>query len=112
MRGTCDMIAFTTCGIYAEFFLENNFDLFEPSEMASSVLPPYPPVSTAPLHELASDHSVDYVFDSFIDTLYHQYDVLCSSGNIMSPNCAVCDFESIHQYVFNKQLPLLAVNDV
>ena len=72
----------------------------------------HPCLHRPPLHELASHHSADYMFDSFIDTLYHQYGVLCSSGNTMSPNCAAWDFQSVHQYVLDKQSPLLAVDDI
>ena len=104
--------------VCTEFFPEDNFDLFESTapfesmQSASPVLPLYPPLSPQPpLHELALDHSADYVFDSFINTLYYRYGILCSLKNITTPN-PVWDFESVRRYVLDNQSPLLAINEV
>ena len=104
--------------VCTEFFPEDNFDPFESTapfefmQSASPVLPPYLPLSPQPpLHELVLDRSADYVFDSFVDTLYYWYSILCSLENITTPN-PVWDFESVHQYILNNQSPLLAINEV
>ena len=114
--------------VCTEFFPEDNFDLFEPTalpsstsmtlapfasmRLASPTLPLYPPQSPQPPpHELALDHSAEYVFDSFIDTLYYQYSLLCSLESIMTLN-PTWDFASVCQYVLDNQSPLLAIDEV
>ena len=107
--------------VCTEFFLEDNIDLFEPTALApfasmrsaSPTFPPYlaPQSPRPPLHELALDHSAEYVFDSFIDALYYWYSLLCSPESITTPDPA-WDFESVHQYVLDNQSPLLAIDEV
>ena len=114
--------------VCTEFFPEDNFDLFEPTALPPSAsmtlapfasmrspsptLPPYPPQSPQPPpHELALDHSADYVFDSFIDALYYRYGLLCSPESITTPNPA-WDFASVRRYVLDNQSPLLAIDEV
>ena len=114
--------------VCTEFFPEDNFDLFESMalppfdfttfapfqsmQLTSPVLPLYPPLSPQPpLHELVSDCSADYVFDSFFDTLYYQYGILCSPKIIMPPNPA-WDFKSVCWYILDNHSPLLAIGKV
>ena len=114
--------------VCTEFFLEDNFDLFEPTALApftstalilfasmrsaSPTLPPYPPQSPQPpSHEVALDHSAEYVFDFFIDALYYQYGLLCSLESIMTSN-PTWDFESVCRCVLDNQSPLLAIDEV
>ena len=106
--------------VCTKFFLEDNFDLFKPTALtpfasmrsASPTLPLYPPQSPQPPpHELALDHSAEYVFDSFIDALYYRYGLLCSPESITTPDPA-WDFESVHRYILDNQSPLLAIDEV
>ena len=109
--------------VCTEFFPEDNFDLFdsttlaaferiEPTQSVSPVLPPYPPLSPRPPpHELAVDRSADYVFGSFVDTLYYRYGFLSSSEDITTPDPA-WEFASVRQYVLDNQSPLLAMDEI
>ena len=85
---------------------------FASMQSASPTLPPYPPQSPQPPpHELALDHSAEYVFDSFIDALYYRYSLLCSLESITTPD-PTWDFASIRQYILDNQSPLLAIDEV